>query len=756
MLAVFMALLDVTIVNVAFPDIEADFEDASLSDLSWILNAYNVVFAALLIPAGRLADRIGRRRLFYTGLYVFLLGSLLCGLAPDAPTLIAARVLQAAGAAALIPTSLGLLLPEFAPEKRATAVSLWAAAGAVAAAAGPSLGGVLVDAGGWRWAFYVNLVIALGVLPGRRLLVERRDPQAGAVADALGGSMLAGSVGLLALGIVKAPDWGWGDSRVLGCWLASALLLAALLLRSRRHPSPVLEPELLRIKSFATASIATLVYAAGFYALLLCNVLFLNQVWGYSVLEAGFGVTPGPLAAVVGAALAGRIVEHRGPRGIVVVAALMSGAAFLMYRSLPGATPDYLATWLPCQIVSGAGAGMVFAALSTATVMDLPANRIATGTALASCLRQIGAVLGIAGLVAVLGTPSPEEALGVFDDAYTLMAVCAAAAAVVALRLPALKPETIGDAAPLRDRHVPRAVPGLQAIEVELHGSRVVYRTAGSGPPIILIHGLLDSGSTWRKVAPVLALRHRVIVPDLLGHGDTDGPARADYSIGSHAMLVRDLMNELGIERATVVGHSLGAGVALALAYMAPERVERLAIISAGGIGRDLAPILRMATVPGMGVVLRAVGSRPVTAVLRAIAAALGAVGARRPSRSLIDVGRMLERLGDAGARGAFLESARAVIDVRGQKASATRLMPSFTMPLLVMWGTRDRVIPVRHADLVTDVRPDAEVVLLEGVGHMPQLAQPAFVAERLSEWVDTTKPSPRGQFQLKPAPALT
>jgi nucleotide-binding universal stress UspA family protein len=154
--AVFMAFLDVTIVNVAFPSIEADFPDATLSELSWILNAYNIVFAAALVPAGRLADRIGQRRMFFAGLWLFLAGSVLCGFAPDPTLLIAARVVQALGAAALIPTSLALVLPEFPPERRAVATSVWAAAGAVAAATGPSLGGVLVDAGGWRWAFFVT------------------------------------------------------------------------------------------------------------------------------------------------------------------------------------------------------------------------------------------------------------------------------------------------------------------------------------------------------------------------------------------------------------------------------------------------------------------------------------------------------------------------------------------------------------------------------------------------------------------------
>src|SRR5215213_11823368 len=339
--AVFMAFLDVTIVNVAFPSIAADFPGTSLADLSWVLNAYNIVFAAMLVPAGRLADRVGQRRLFFGGLWLFLLGSVLCGFAPGVGFLIGARVVQAVGAAALIPTSLALVLPEFPPERRAVATSVWAAAGAVAAATGPSLGGVLVDAGSWRWAFFVNVVVALGVLPARKLLVERMDRATADPPDLLGGALLAGAVGALALGIVKAPDWGWTDDRVLVAWTVAAGALVVLALHSRRHPAPIVEPGLLAIRSFAVSSTAMLVLSCGFYALLLCNVLYLTEVWGYSVLDAGFGVTPGPLAAAVAAVLGGRLTERIGPRAVLVPAALAAAAACLVYRGVVGVEAAY-------------------------------------------------------------------------------------------------------------------------------------------------------------------------------------------------------------------------------------------------------------------------------------------------------------------------------------------------------------------------------------------------------------------------------
>ena len=281
--AVFMGFLDVTIVNVAFADLQRDFSDAARADLSWVLNAYNIVFAALLVPAGRLADIVGRKRMFMVGIGVFLLASVLCGIAGSVETLVAARVLQAAGGAILVPTSLALILPEFPGSQRATAIAIWTATGAIAAAIGPSLGGVLVEEGGWRWAFFVNLPIGLlALVPARRLLTEARDPDARTLPDALGSVVLVAAVGLLALGIVQGPDWGWGSTRVIAAIAAGALLLPLVVLRSARHPAPVIEPALFRIRSFAVANAGMGLFSFAFYAVILANILFLTEIWGWS------------------------------------------------------------------------------------------------------------------------------------------------------------------------------------------------------------------------------------------------------------------------------------------------------------------------------------------------------------------------------------------------------------------------------------------------------------------------------------------
>ena len=200
-----------------------------------------------------------------------------------------------------------------------------------------------------------------------------------------------------------------------------------------------------------------------------------------------------------------------------------------------------------------------------------------------------------------------------------LMAVALAVSALVATRLPSGRIGEIAGGAPLRYRPRPLEVPGLETREIELHGHRLVYRRAGDGPVILLVHGLLDSSRTWRKLAPVLALSHMVIAPDLLGHGDSDGPPHNDYALGGHAGILRDLLDELGHQRATIIGHSLGGGIAMTFAYLYPERLDGLVLISSGGLGRRVSPALRAATLPGSGAVMRTVGARPAVAAGRGL-----------------------------------------------------------------------------------------------------------------------------------------
>lgn len=408
-IAVFMASLDLFIVNIAMPDLAREFDGASLADLSWVLNAYAIVFAALLIPAGRIADRVGRRRAFAAGVAVFTAASLLCGIAPSVATLVAARVLQAIGAAFLMPTSLALLLPAYPPERRPVAIGIWAAVGGVAAAAGPPLGGLLVEAS-WRLVFLVNLPVGLfAIVAATRVLRESRDEGAERP-DLLGGVLLAGAIGVLALALVQAPDWGWGAPATIACLIGAAVGVAAFVARCATHPAPVVELPMLRVRSFAAANLAALLFFTAFAAMLLGNVLFMTELWGWSTLRSGLALAPGPLAAAVTAVPAGRLVARIGQRPVALAGGLLfaAGSAWAAWRA--ELQPAYAADLLPGLIVGGAGVGLTLASLSSAAAAALPPARFATGSAVFSTARQLGSVLGVALLVAILGSDTALDA----------------------------------------------------------------------------------------------------------------------------------------------------------------------------------------------------------------------------------------------------------------------------------------------------------------------------------------------------------
>ncbi len=241
-LGVIVALVDATIVNIAFPDIQSSFPDAGLSKLSWVLSGYNIVFAAFLVAAGRMADLVGRRRTYLVGLWIFTLASGLCAVATSANALIAARLLQALGAALLIPSSLGLVLEAFSHEHRSHAVALLTAVGALAAGIGPSLGGFLVTVSDWRLVFLVNIPVGIvAIVLARRHLIESREPGHRRLPDLLGSVLSALAIGLLVLGVVQGPEWGWSSVGVLVSWLAAVLLGALVIWRCTWHRSPIFD-----------------------------------------------------------------------------------------------------------------------------------------------------------------------------------------------------------------------------------------------------------------------------------------------------------------------------------------------------------------------------------------------------------------------------------------------------------------------------------------------------------------------------------
>ena len=429
---VFAASLDLFIVNIAFPDLESDFAGTSLSDLSWVLNAYAIVLAALLVPAGRWADRVGRKRGFLYGIALFTAASAVSAAAPSLEVLVGARVVQAAGAALMVPTSLGLLIPAYPPERRAAVVALWAAAGGVAAAAGPPLGGLLVEAS-WRWVFLINVPVGIAALVvGTRVIGEIRDP-AGDRPDALGAGALAAGIGALTAAIVKGPDWGWDDARTVSLFAASALLVALVVARSRTHPAPVVEPAIVRVRSTALANVAALLFFAGFGAMLLGSVLFLTEVWHGSAIRAGLQFAPGPAMAALFSVPAGLLGERFGSRVVGAAGATLFALSAAWWVGQMGATPDYAGTFLPSMMVGGVGVGLSIPSVTALATAALPPTRFATGTALMGMSRQIGAALGVAVLVAIVGTPAPREAVAAFGHGWLFVAGAMAAAALALL-----------------------------------------------------------------------------------------------------------------------------------------------------------------------------------------------------------------------------------------------------------------------------------------------------------------------------------
>ena len=429
----FLANLDLFIVNIAFPAIRADFVGSSLAQLSWVLNGYAIVFAALLVPAGRLADLVGRKRLFLGGLGLFVVASALCAAAPGPWALVGARVLQAIGAAFMIPTSLALLLPEFPPHRRAAAVGLWTAGAAVAATMGPTIGGVLVAAS-WRWVFLVNLPLGvLTAVAGVRILSEGRDPVRGRRPDLLGALLLCLAIGALALGIVKGGQWGWASARVIGVEGFAAVSLVVFAVRSAHHPAPVVEPALLRARNTRAANASVFLFSMAFFPLLLLSVLFLTAVWGYSALRAGLGVAPGPLMVALFSWPAGNLAGRVGPRRLVLPGVVLFAAACMWWVWRAGTTPNYLLAMLPAITLIGIGVSLTFPILAGAAVSGLPPERSATGSAVFNMFRQIGGVVGIAVLVAIMGAGTPG--LAEFRAGWAFMAAAALAAGGVALLL---------------------------------------------------------------------------------------------------------------------------------------------------------------------------------------------------------------------------------------------------------------------------------------------------------------------------------
>jgi EmrB/QacA subfamily drug resistance transporter len=521
--AQFLITLDLWVVNIALPVLQHDFAPATLSAVSWILDVYAIMLAALLLPGGRAADRIGRRECFLAGLVLFGVASLGCAVAPTLPALIACRALQAVGAAVLLPTSLGLVLSVFPSHQRGTAVGVWAGVGAVAAGSGPVLGGLLVE-WSWRWIFLINVPVVLATLAAGVAILPRhcgqRDGQRfGRRVDGVGAFLVLGAVGLVCTALSEAP--GWPPSRTWPVLAAGLALGAAFVAHIRRHPDPLVAPRLFLVRAFSAGAAGIVSYYMGFAAMLLGLTMLLTLQWHFSVLLAAASIAPGPITAGIVSPFSGRLSARFGMRATVVTGAVLFAAAGAWLLASAGDSPAYAAVVLPTVLLWGVANALIQPSLF-ASADAAPRAELASGSAVLATARQIGAALGVAIFVAVLGTrPAGDPAR--LDRAWIVVLITAATTAFAGLAVGrrltratevTVKAETAGDVVPSRShRQRTAAFAGssspLQRIPAWLQFDRLPSHRlppAARGKTVVL----RDKSKVWirqvqRADAPLLA-----------------------------------------------------------------------------------------------------------------------------------------------------------------------------------------------------------------------------------------------------------
>jgi EmrB/QacA subfamily drug resistance transporter len=421
-----LANLDLFIVNVALPNIGRDFKGASLEDMSWVLNGYAIAYAALLVFFGRLAERYRRNLSFLLGVGLFTAASAACAAADGVVTLTAFRVVQAAGAALMTPTSLGLLLAVYPPERRGSAVRTWTAIGGLAAALGPVIGGMLVTLN-WRWIFLVNVPIGvvamlfgwwkLPEIPGHE--APRPHPF-----DAV---LVTGGIGALTFAIVKVNDWGWSSPGIAVAFAASVVLLAVFAWRCLRLENPFIDPKLFRIRTFTGATLVMAPYSAAFGAMLLSVALWEQTAWGWSALKTGLAIAPGPLLVPITSLLfSARLIARFGAAAVVTAGIFFFIAGVSCWASLIGTEPN-AAYVVMGMIPTGIGVGLTFPTLMGVGSSALPPSSFATGSGVINMIRQAALAIGVAIFVAIVGSPaSPLERLAAFHRGWWITAAMAA------------------------------------------------------------------------------------------------------------------------------------------------------------------------------------------------------------------------------------------------------------------------------------------------------------------------------------------
>ena len=421
-----LANLDLFIVNVALPNIAQDFKNANLGNLSWVLNGYAIVYAALLIFCGRFAERYPRNHSFLVGIAIFTVASAACALANSIETLIAFRVLQAAGAALLTPTSLGLILATFPAERRGGAVRTWAAVGGFAAALGPLVGGLLVTAS-WRWIFLVNVPIGLLALVVGWFKLPRVSGHDVPAPYLWAAALITAGIGALTFAIVKLNDWGWSSPGVSLSFALAAVLLALFAAHCLRSDNPFIDPALFRVRDFTGACLTMAPFSIAFGGFLLSIVLWEQGAWNWSAMKIGLAIAAGPfLVPVTSLLVAGRLIARFGAALVVAAGLVFFSASVILWATLTGPRPD-LGFAILSMIPSGIGVGLVLPTLMGVGTAALPGSSFATGSGAINMIRQTGFAIGVAIFVAIVGSSGAAEAqLLAFHRAWWVMAAITA------------------------------------------------------------------------------------------------------------------------------------------------------------------------------------------------------------------------------------------------------------------------------------------------------------------------------------------
>ncbi len=402
-LAFVLGTVNVTVSNVAFPEIVRSFPGVSNGMTGWIIAGYSLAFASTMLAGGRLADRYGRLTVFRVGLFGLLIGALGAGLAPSPLILVFARAIQGMFGALTVPSSLALVLPQFPQTKQASVIGIWAAAGMVASGLSPGFAALVLEVSSWRWVYLILVpIVVLGLIGAKLYLEETAEAKADSQLDLLGVLMGSASVFLVVLGTLQGRSWGWLSPYTVACFAGTTLLLPLFLIRSSKHPEPLFDPGLFRIRSFTVSNVAVTFAMVGAFTSWFLWPLFLTEVWEYSKAKVGLAFTPSPVLSAVVAVLGGRWADRRGFRGIMALAALIATVGFLWLYFFLDEEVQFWFAFFPSSVMFGFGMGVLASQLNSAALRDIPPESTATANGIHQSLRYAVGGMGAATAITVL------------------------------------------------------------------------------------------------------------------------------------------------------------------------------------------------------------------------------------------------------------------------------------------------------------------------------------------------------------------